>query len=148
MPRLSLVAFFPASCTGSMSPCVLHLIHASCTSYMHVSRDLQWLLFFCVLPSLLVFPRFALVACFPTSLYTGCMFSRTWFLLMRTYLDHYVIFALLYFLDFLPVSYCSVFSLLFSQDGVLDQEEMVAHMELFTAGNKGYQSGQNIKQEL
>ena len=57
-------------------------------------------------------------------------------------------FCLLNFLDFLSVSYCSVFSLLFSQDGVLDQEEMVAHMELFTAGNKGYQSGQNIKQEL
>ncbi|XP_073243174.1 calumenin-B-like [Porites lutea] len=35
-----------------------------------------------------------------------------------------------------------------NKDGVLEQEEMVAHMELFTAGNKGYQSGQNIKQEL
>jgi len=131
-----------------MSPCVLHLIHASCTRYMHVSRDLQWLLFFRFLPSLLVFPRLAQVACFPTSLYTGCLFSRTCFLLMRTDLDHFVIFALLNFLDFFSLSYCSVFLLLFSQDGVLDQEEMVAHMELFTAGNKGYQSGQNIKQEL
>ena len=37
---------------------------------------------------------------------------------------------------------------LYTQDGVLSEVEMLNHMELFTAGSKGYQSGQTIKDEL
>jgi len=34
-----------------------------------------------------------------------------------------------------------------SQDGVLSEEEMVNHMELFTDGNEGYQSRQTRNKE-
>lgn len=76
-PRLALVAFFPASCTDSMSPCVLRLIHvfslltlvtcmfpASCNGCYFLAFCIAYL-FSRVLRRLHVFSRpYTQVACF------------------------------------------------------------------------------------